>query len=250
MLQTIAVANQKGGIGKTTITHTLGYLLSRRRRVLMVDADAQSSLTGSCGLADDVTPNLATVLDGTVTMTAAVHQVTEHLAIVPAGGMQLADFELTLASRPGRETTLRRALSKVSGYDLVLIDCPPGLGLATLNTLVAADGALVPVQPTAQDLRGLILFLKTIQMVTAELNPRLQIVGLVPTFYSYVISSHADALTEMRASGLPVLQTIGRSTRVAEASAGFTTIVQYEPSNTRAAEFEELGRQVERWLRK
>src|SRR5438034_9652045 len=99
-MQVIAIANQKGGIGKTTITHTLGYLLSRRRRVLMIDADAQSSLTGSCGLADDITPNLVNVLDGAVTTTATAHRITDTLSIIPAGGMQLADFELALAARP------------------------------------------------------------------------------------------------------------------------------------------------------
>jgi chromosome partitioning protein len=243
----IAVANQKGGSGKSTTVHALGDILSRRYNVLMVDCDAQASLTARCGLTAP-TPTLAGILEGRFTVAQAIHKLTDTLSIVPSD-MTLADIELELARRPGRELVLKRALTGAPA-NVILLDTPPGLSLITLNALTTATGVLVVCQPTADDLRGLALFLHTFNSVKREHNQALELIAILPTMYSAQLTAHADAMAELQASGYRVLQPIGRSVRVQESSAACLPITQYEPNNPRAQEYELAGREVIKWLRR
>lgn len=193
-------------------------------------------------------PSLAEVLTGKADPSKAIQPLGNGLAILPAT-ITLADIELELASRPSRELMLKRALTRVTGYDLALIDCGPGIGILTLNALVAAHGVIVPTQPQAQDLRGLSLFLHTIDAVREELNPGLQLIGIVPTFYQPQLLHHSAAMQEIKASGLKVLHAIGRTVRIAEASAAQLPITRYEPNSPQALAYHELGKEIERWLK-
>jgi chromosome partitioning protein len=174
----------------------------------------------------------------------------DDLAIVPAD-IALAGAELGLTGRLGRENVLKKALAKVSNnYDLAIIDCPPSLGLLTVGALVAADAALVPTQPQIVDLRGLQLFVDTLDMIKADLNPDLEIMGALVTFYDSRLIHHKAAIEAMQSAGLPMMQTtIGRSVRVAEAAGGGQTVITYAPANPRAQEYKDLAEEVLTWLK-
>ena len=253
-MRILAVANQKGGVGKTAVTHALGVALSHDhgRRVLLVDTDPQASLTSACGIGDSAGRSLADVLGSTSAGTLALPDIARDLghglAIAPAD-IALAGTELGLVARMGRENVLRRALQGVTGYDVALVDCPPSLGLLTVNALTAAHAVLIPTQPEVQALRGLALFLDSLAQVRAALNPDLQTLGVVATFYDARLLHHRDGLEAMRTGGLPLLAvTVGRSVRVAEASANGESVLTYDAANKRAAELRALGEVVLQWL--
>ncbi len=251
----LAIGNQKGGTGKTATTHALGAVLaSAGRRVLLIDADPQGSLTGACGIGDTEGRSLAEVVgdtdDGALALGDVVRTLGPGLDLAPAD-IALASSELGLVVRMGREGVLKQALAGVGGYDVALIDCPPSLGLLTVNALAAAHGVLIPTQPQIVDLRGLNLFLGTIERVRRALNPDLQIVGIVATFYDGRLIHHQRALAAMREASLPVLDvTIGRSVRVAESAATGQSVVDFDANNLRAHEYKALGQEVDAWLAK
>lgn len=251
---TIAVSNQKGGVGKTATAHALGELLSGEGlRVLMVDTDPQASLTMSAGVMDAGGRSLAEVLGGaspgSLAMSAIIQELGEGLHLAPAD-IALAGMELGLNSRLGRESVLRKALNQVATrFDLCLIDCPPSLGLLTIGALVAADAVLIPTQPEIVALRGLELFLETVYQVKKELSPDLEIMGVLVTFYDGRLNHHKAAVETMQRAGLPVLPvTIGRSVRVAEAAGSGQSVATFEARNPRAGEYNQLAREVKRWL--
>lgn len=249
-MQAIAVANLKGGVGKTTVTRNIAPHLARRRRVLCVDADPQGALSRAFGvvLADDA-PTLADVLTGAAPIAAAIVETPEGLAVVPAD-RGLAEAELTIAGKMGRETTLRRALGAVADrFDLVLIDAPPALSLLSVNVLAAVGAVLIPTRPNTQDLHALREFLATVVDARAALNERLEVLGIVPNEYDARLTLHTDAMAAMREAHLPVLGvTIGRSVRVAEAMGAAQSIATYDAGNPRADEFKQLAKEVDRWL--
>ena len=180
-----AIANQKGGVGKTTTTHNLGVQLARnaKKRVLLLDLDAQGNLSDACGLEPQTLERTVfDVLAGNVPIAGAKSTLETGLDILPAN-IRLAEAELAFAGRMGRENLLKKALASVAGeYDYVLIDCPPSLGLLTVNALNAANGLLVPVQVEYYALAGLALIRQTAELVR-DLNPDLAILGLVLTFF-------------------------------------------------------------------
>lgn len=250
---TIAIANQKGGVGKTATAHALGEALAAMgRKVLLVDIDPQASLTQSCGIFDTGGRSLAEVLGGAqpgrLAMGAAIVEVYENLSLAPAD-IALAGAELGLTSRLGRENVLRKALDILGRrFDIALIDCPPSLGLLTVAALVAADAVLIPTQPQAADLRGLRLFMDTLEQIRAELNPGLEILGVLVTFYDRRYLHHRAAIEAMSVAGLPLLPImILRSVRVAEAAGGRQSIVTYRPDHPQAAAYNELAEIVYRW---
>ena len=255
-MQTIAISNMKGGVGKTALTHSLGYALAsdHGQRVLLVDADPQASLTGACGVID-VDYSLADVLGGTEKgkrkLKEIILQVDTNLDLAPAD-IALAPSELGLVTRLKRETILQKALSKVSkSYDVCLIDCPPSLSLLTVNAIAAADGIIIPLQPQPQDLRGLMLFMQTLEAIQDDLNPDLEMIGIVATFYDGRLNTHQAALEAMQEADWPVIDVqIGRSVRVAEAAANGETVLTFEPNNKRAAEYRQLSEVIYQWLNK
>ena len=179
MSQTIAVLSQKGGTGKTTAVRTLADALRRSGvRTLAVDLDPQGNLSDYFDLPPDVEPTIADVLSGRATAADAVHD-----GLIPAN-LSLAEAELMLGGKMGRELTLRRALSALPDErDVILIDCPPSLGLLTINALAAADRVLVPLQCEFYALEGLTHLLKTVKLVRERLNARLSIEGIVLTMF-------------------------------------------------------------------
>lgn len=254
-MQTIAIANQKGGTGKSATTHALGAVLAADygRRVLMVDIDPQSSLTEASAGIDAAGASLAEVLGGAtpgaLQLQDIIVELGDNLYLAPAD-LALAATELGLSSRMGRENVLKKALAPLRGYvDVVLIDCPPSLSLLTVNALTAADAVLIPTQPQAVDLRGLSLFLQTLDSIRGELNPGLETLGVLPTFYDRRLIHHQEALAAMERAGLPILPvSIGRSVRVAEAAANGETVVTYEPKNPQADAYRALSEVINQWL--
>lgn len=251
---TLAIANHKGGAGKTATTHNLGAALAAEGlRVLLVDADPQGSLTQSCGLAEPAGRSLAEVLGGSspgrLRLADILVTVSERLTLAPAD-IALAGCELGLVSRLGRESVLKKALATRSDdFDICLIDCPPSAGLLTVAALVAADSVIIPTQPQAADLRGLRLFLDSVSQVQAELNPELQLLGVLVTFYDSRLNHHRAALAALQDSGLPVLPvTIGRSVRVAEAAGAGQPVTEYEPANKQAENYRQLAGEIIKWL--
>ena len=178
-----------------------------------------------------------------------IQPLGERLDLVP-GDIALSSCELGLVARMGRESVLKRALATVArSYDVAILDCPPSLGLLTVNALNAADGVLIPTIPEIQALRGLALFWQSLQTVREALNPELHVIGIVPTFYDGRLIHHREALEALQAGGLPVLDVaIGRSVRVAESAAIGESVITYDPSNKRSGELRELGEVIQRWL--
>ena len=254
-MKTVAIANQKGGTGKSATTHALGAVLAAeyQRRVLMVDIDPQSSLTEACTGVDSSGVSLAEVLGGatpgTLILKKVILELSDNLYLAPAD-LALAATELGLVSRMGRENVLKKALASVADtFDVALIDCPPSLSLLTVNALTAADAVLIPTQPQAVDLRGLRLFLSTLDNIRQELNPELQTLGILPTFFDSRLTHHKEAIGAMERAGLPLMGVrIGRSVRVAEAAANGETVVTFEPKNPQAQAYRELAEEINQWL--
>jgi chromosome partitioning protein len=241
-MRTIAISNHKGGVGKTATAHALGVILAELgARVLLVDADPQSSLTAAAGIHAEG-HSLAEVLAGELATGKAIQHLGERLDLLPAD-IALANSELGLISRMNREN-IKRALAGLD-YDFILIDCPPSLSLLTVNALTAADSVLIPTQPQAADLRGLALFLQSLTRIKAELNPGLEVLGILLTFYDTRLNHHAEALAAMQSAGLPVLHTtIGRSVKVAEAMGTGQSVITYEPGNKQSEAYRELVREL------
>ena len=246
----LSIANHKGGVGKTATVHALGEVLSAEGlRVLMVDCDPQGSLTSAAGLKDCAGRSLAEVLQpGGLAMADIIQGLQANLYIAPSD-IALAGVELALTNRMGRENVLKKALARVAGYDLAILDCPPSLGLLTLNALVAADALLIPTQPMASDLRGVNLFLQTIAQVREELNPGLQTLGILLTFYDSRLNFHKAAVEAIQAAGLDLLPVyIGRSVRVGEAAAAGQSVITYDPGNPQSENYKLLAMEVRTWL--
>lgn len=208
----IAVANLRAGAGKTSLTLSLGTTLAERgHRVLLVDLDPQASLTVACGVEDAADANLSQVMGNTIPGRVALWDILKE--IVPGNYIFLAPSDIALAhseyglnARMGREYVLQRRLEEVkSNFDYVLLDCPSSLGLLTLNGLAAANTMLIPTQPHLAHMRGIWLFLGTMERIKRELNDELSLLGILLTFFNPTLPHHQSVLSTMRAGGLPIL---------------------------------------------
>ena len=225
----LAVANQKGGVAKTTTVASLGAAMEEKgRRVLLVDLDPQGCLTFSLGQDPDKLPvSIHDVLLGEVEPDAVLVDTSEGMTLLPAN-IDLAGAEAMLLMRAGREYALKRALAKIGGkYDVVIIDCPPSLGVLTLNGLTAADDVIVPLQCETLAHRGVGQFLRTITDVQQITNSDLKLLGALPTLYDSRTTHSRDVLLDVADRyDLPVLAPpIPRTVRFAEASASGASVL-------------------------
>ncbi|MEI7517186.1 MAG: AAA family ATPase [Mycobacteriaceae bacterium] len=219
----LAVANQKGGVAKTTTVASLGAAFAEAgKRVLLVDLDPQGCLTFSLGTDPDKLPvSVHEVLLGDVEPSTALVTTPEGMTLLPAN-IDLAGAEAMLLMRAGREYALKRALAKIDqDFDVVIIDCPPSLGVLTLNGLTAADDVIVPLQCETLAHRGVGQFLRTVTDVQQITNANLQLLGALPTLYDARTTHSRDVLLDIADRyDLPVLAPpIPRTVRFAEASA-------------------------------
>jgi chromosome partitioning protein len=230
----VAIANQKGGVAKTTTVHTLGAALAELgERVLLVDLDPQACLSYSVGLDPDaLVASLHDVFVGR--MKAADVVVTAGtLDILPAS-IDLAGSEVHLLTKTGREHALARALEPLlKDYDAVLIDCPPSLGILTINGLTAANEVLIPLQCETLSHRGVGQLLETIEDVRAFTNPDLSVRGVVATMYDSRTRLGREVIEDVRTRyGIPVLDPpVPKSIRFAEAPAQGRSILEHAPKS-------------------
>lgn len=251
MGKVIALANQKGGVGKTTCAINLGgALVELGKRVLCIDLDPQANLSVGLGIdLNTVEQSMADVLiNADVSMDSIIRPSrTDRLDVAPTT-IELSAAEVELFSAIGREMALRDKLTPevLDRYDYVLIDCPPTLGLLTVNALVAADGIIIPVQTQYYALKGVAALLRIIKTVQARLNPNLRILGLLPTFYDGRTILARDMLQSLKDIGEhQVFNTVIRqSVKVGEAPTAGVPITVYEPRSDAAKAFLDLAQEV------
>ena len=246
------VANQKGGVGKTTTAVNMAAALAvQGLKTLVIDLDPQGNASTALGITDrhSGTPSSYEVLLGEIPLQAAVRQSphSERLFCVPAT-IDLAGAEIELVSMVARENRLRNALAQLdeTDFDYVFIDCPPSLGLLTINALVAAPEVLIPIQCEYYALEGVSQLMKNIEMVKAHLNPRLNVSTVILTMYDGRTRLADQVATEVRGFfGDRVLSTvIPRSVKVSEAPGYSMTIIDYDPGSRGAMSYLDASREL------
>ncbi|MGH3034466.1 MAG: ParA family protein [Gaiellaceae bacterium] len=244
--QVIALANQKGGVAKTTTTLNLAVAFKEKGfSVLAVDLDPQGNLTMSQGMdPDTVERSMFDVLVHSLPIQEIIHHTEVDLAV---SSIDLAGAELALSSMIGRERALQKALLPVrNGYDYILVDTPPSLGLLTINALAAADSVIVPVQCEYLSLRGLVQLENTLSMIRENLNPTVEIRGILPTMYDGRTLHSREAIEMLKENfGELVFDTrIRKTVRYAEAPVQGSSVLKYDPSGAAAEAYRELAKEV------
>lgn len=245
----ISIINQKGGVGKTTTAVNLAaYLADSGHRTLLVDEDAQGNATS--GLSMDTSRFDATLydvlIDGVPAEEAAYRTEVKKLSLLPAS-IDLAGAEVEMVDIPDREILLRRVLAPLRDrYDYILIDCPPSLGLMTVNALTAADMVLIPIQAEFYALEGLSQLMKTVQAVKKRLNPELELLGILVTMYDGRTNLAVQVSEEVKKYfGKKVFKTmIPRAVKLSEAPSFGEPIVRYAPKSKGAAAYKSLCQEV------
>jgi len=258
-MRIIALMNQKGGVGKTTTTVNLGAALAEQgKRVCLIDLDPQAHLTINYGVEpSDDHISLYDVLIDDKSFLEAVHTVDKNVALV-ASSIDLAGAEIELVSVPGRETLLKKKLEQAQhDFDFVLLDCPPSLGLLTLNALAVAGEVIIPMQPHFLALQGVAKLLETVHLVSRRINPQLKVAGIVLTMYDAQTKLTTEVVAELNgfieeAKGKPlpwanarVFNTkIRRNIKLAECPSFGQTILKYDGASNGAFDYRNLAREL------
>jgi chromosome partitioning protein len=261
-MRTIALMNQKGGVGKTTTTVNLGAALAELgKRVCLIDLDPQAHLTINYGI--DPKPELVSLYNVLVDETPieqAIHPVGEggeNLWIVPSS-IDLAAAEIELVTVMGREMLLRNSIEAAKlDYDFLLMDCPPSLGLLTINALSAATEVIIPMQPHFLALQGVAKLLETVQLVNKRMNPKLSVTGIALTMYdsqtkltSEVVNEISTFITAAKGKALPWANAqifkskIRRNIKLAESPSFGQTILKYDTASNGAADYRALAAEI------
>src|SRR5438128_2173340 len=245
-VRVIALANQKGGVAKTTTTLNLGVAFQEMgQRVLLVDLDPQGNLTMSQGMnPDSIERSMFDVLVHKIPISDVIERVEVDMAV---SSIDLAGAELALAAMMGRERSLEKALVEIRDkYDFVLIDTPPSLGLLTINAFVAATGVIVPVQCEYLSLRGLVQLENTLAMVRENLNPHVGVEGIVATMYDgrTLHSREAIEILEENFGDLVYRTRIRKTIRYAEAPVKGSSVLRYDPTGPAAQAYRDLAKEV------
>ncbi len=249
MAEIITVVNQKGGVGKTTTSVNLGaYLAALGNFVLLVDIDPQANATSGLGIDHkSLDKGIYEVLIGEAQMREVIIPSGQEGYRVAPATISLAGAAVELVSMEGREYRLKHALEEVkNGYDYIIIDCPPSLGLLTINALAAADSVLIPVQAEYYALEGLGQLLETIELVRDNLNPDLRVLGAILTMYDKRNRLSQDVFTELYKffPNKIFRSVIPRSVRLAEAPSHGSSILDYDAYSKAARSYEKLAREI------
>ena len=249
VVKVIALANQKGGVGKTTTAVNLAACLAAEgRKVLLVDSDPQGNTTSGLGLDKrDIKKSIYDILVNDVPAKEVIVPTKyENLSLLPAT-IALAGAEIELVNMMSRENRLKNAIERVKyDYDYVLIDCPPSLGLLTLNALTAASSVMIPIQCEFYALEGVTMLMNTIQLVQRNLNPALKLEGVVMTMFDARTNLASDVVGEVKKyfSAKMYKTIIPRNVKLSEAPSHGEPVIVYDPRSKGAQVYQELAREV------